>query len=111
MIDMIETFLVVLAIGGFISTATWYYSRHLAQRSWWWRALLCILFAGAVTPTCFQFSGHPAVYPAVATLALLVESKNPSFCLLYGALPLFVAAALVFAIWSASIHRRHDHAA
>lgn len=109
--DMIETFLVVLTVGGFISTAAWYYSRHLAQRSWSWRALLCILFACAVTPTCFQLSGHLAVYPAFATLTLILAGKNASFCLLYGALPLLVAAALVFAIWSILICRRHDYVA
>jgi hypothetical protein len=105
---MVETFLVVLAVGGLISSAAWYYSRHLAQRSWWWRALLCILFAGVITPTCFLFSGHLAVYPALAAFALVFEGKNPLFCLLYGALPMSVVALLLFAIWSVFTHRRHD---
>jgi hypothetical protein len=65
----------------------------LAQRSWWWRAVLCILFGAVVTPTCFQFSGHLALYPALATFALILEGKSPSFCLLYGALR-FVRQAL-----------------
>jgi hypothetical protein len=109
--DMIETFLVVFAVGGLISSAAWYYSRRLAQRSLMWRGSLCILLAGVVTPTCFQLSGHLAVYPAVATLALICEGKNPSFCLQYGALPMFVAAGMMLAIWSVLVQRRRDHVA
>src|SRR5882724_4073424 len=107
--DMIETFLVVLIVGGLFSSASWYYSRHLAQRAWWWRALLCILFAAVITPACFQLSGQLALYPAVAVLALIFEGKNLSFCLSYGALPILVAAGLMLAILSVWTRRRYDH--
>jgi len=40
---MIEGFILACAIGGLISWAAWYFTRHFAERSWWLLTLAGVL--------------------------------------------------------------------
>jgi len=108
--EMIEAFILVFAIGGLISWAAWHFTRRFAERSWWWRAVLCILFAVTLSPTSYHLFGGLVVCPAVIPLLAAFDGQF-AFCLGYGALPILVLASLILAIWSVLIHRRHDHVA
>jgi len=108
--EMIEAFILVFAIGGLISWTAWHFTRGFAERSWWWRVALCILFAATIGPTSYHLFGGLVVCPAVIVLSGIFNGE-PSFCLTFGALPILVLASLVLAIWSVMIHRKHDYVA
>ena len=105
-----EDFLLVFAIGGFISAAIWFFARRLLQRSRLWRAAFCILIGATIAPTCFPILGDMVVAPAAFMLLLVFDgAKNALLGLLYGAPPILLTATLVFTVWSVIISRRHGH--
>src|ERR1700722_244394 len=103
--EMIEAFILVFAIGGLISWAAWHFTRRFAERSRWWRAVLCILFAATLVPTCFHLFRGLVVCPAIVPFGLIFDGEQISFRLLFGALPIFVAAGLIFVVCFVLIHR------
>jgi len=108
--NTIEAFLFVLAVGGFISAVTLFFTRRLTER-WWWRAVICILFGMSIAPGCFQFSifGPPrwVVWPAAFVLLNLFDGTDVLFSLMVGGLPVLLCASLMFVFWSVVIRRRH----
>jgi hypothetical protein len=103
-------FLLVLAVGGFICVMAWFFTRRLLQRSQWWRAAFCVLIGAAIAPTCFPILGGMVVAPAAFMLLLVSDGgKDALIGILYGAPPILLAAALVFAVWSFVTSRKHGH--
>jgi hypothetical protein len=108
--EMTEAFTLVFAIGGLVSWASWHFTRHYAERSWWWRAILCVLFAATFTPTAFHLFHGLVVIPAIVEFWLIFQGETVSSALGLGALPILVVASLLFVGWSVFI-RRHSHVA
>jgi hypothetical protein len=47
-------FLAVFGIGSIICAPTWFFARHRIERSWKWRAFICLLIGVSIAPTFFQ---------------------------------------------------------
>jgi hypothetical protein len=107
--DTIEAFLVVLAVGGLISGATWIFARKLIHRSWRWRAAFCFLLGGTIAPSIFYFWSGWVIWPAALMVyAAFDGGKQGLMALLLGVVPILLTATLLFSIWSI-ILRRNKH--
>ena len=103
----LQAFVLVLAVRGAICGSAGFFCRRLLRRSWLWRAVFCVLIGATVAPACFRFWDDWVVWPASLLLMLVFEGgKNAYFAALYGAPPILLTAAVIFALWSFIIHRR-----
>jgi len=107
----IKLFLPVLAVGGLLCGAAWVFARRLIQQSWLWRAPFCFLIAAFVTPSAMKVGESWFPIPAVfITTFIISEVNDMRYGLLYGILPIFVVASIIFVVWTI-ILRRHSHVA
>ena len=110
---MIESkvFLAVLAVGGLLCGAVWVFARRLIQQSWLWRAPFCVLIAVFVTPSTTKIGESWFLIPAVFITTFIISEVNDVwYGLLFGILPIFVVASIIFVVWTI-ILRRHSHGA
>jgi hypothetical protein len=104
-------FLLVFGIGGAICAIVWLLARHHVGQSLKLRAFFCLLIGLTVAPTCIQILSSWVICPAVLVLGALAfdGGKNSYLALLYGLLPILVAAGLVFGLWSLLVQHRNAH--
>jgi hypothetical protein len=104
-------FFLVYGIGGAVCAVVWLLTKRHVGHSWRLRALLCLLIGLTVAPTCVQILSSWVVCPAVMLLgALLFDGgKNSLLALLYGLLPILVAAGLAFVLWSLMAKHQNGH--
>jgi hypothetical protein len=109
--NALQLFLFVFGIGGVACAVTWVITKRRLERSWKWRVIMSLLIGTTIAPTCVPVLGQISVGPAVVWAAILLSDggKNSSLGLLYGVLPIVVASALVFLLWSFTIRRQHQH--
>jgi glucan phosphoethanolaminetransferase (alkaline phosphatase superfamily) len=109
--SIIKAFLAVFAVGGLFCGAAWVFARRRIQQSWRWRAPFCFLIAASVTPSAIKISKSWAPIPAVFIVPVIISDANDMrFGLLFGMLPIFVVASIIFVVWTI-ILRRHSHVA
>lgn len=105
----IKLFLPVLAVGVLLCGAAWFFARRRIQQSWRWRAPFCFLIAAFVTPSAIKIGESWFLIPAVfITTVIISEVNDKRYGLLFGILPIFVVASIIFVVWTI-ILRRHSH--
>lgn len=106
--EVIEAFLVVLAIGGLLCGVAWFFWRRRIQQSWRWRAPFCFLVAASVTPSAIKFFGDWSLVPAafIAPIAFAGDSEW-RYGFLFGMLPIILVATAILGTWTIIVKRRN----
>lgn len=107
--SIIELFLAVFAIGGFVCGVIWFFAHKRIQRSWPWRATFCFLIAASITPTAFIFWDSLTFIPAVFSIPFVFSFNHQDSldALLRGVLPICAVASLIFGVWTIILRRRN----
>jgi hypothetical protein len=96
-----RSFVIALVIGLPICSLAWYFTRSKMQASWRWRFAFCLLVALSFCPS-LPFSPHgprSLVRPAAGYLpAVAFGIDGLLVALLFGVLPILLAALGLFAI-------------
>ena len=108
--EAVQLFLLVWVCGGVMCAATYALAKHRLEHSWKWRLFLCLLIGATITPTCVPVLTQTSVAPAVILGAILLfeGGEESLFGLLYGVLPIVIAASVVFVLWSHIFSRGHQ---
>jgi hypothetical protein len=94
--------LVVAAVGLPLTALLWFITRRTMRYPRLARLCVCALAASSLTPTACIVCGTRTFLPAIfITLSSLsVDAETRLMGLVYGVLPIVIATALAFSVWS-----------